>query len=227
MRGQTKYYIDDGTGAIEKIVSIEDASDLYRQDPQNTYPPSFYLGCTKCRHWQIAIGESIGKMYQIRSVVDFGCGLGCYLEGFKKAGATDIRGFEVSYDNAKLHMSKDIVDNISQNNIMDRIDCGTFDLSMSVEVAEHILPETSEIFIDNMVRASNKYILFTAAPPGQGGTCHINEKPMLYWANLFKDRGFEASQLDIDNIRNELKKIPFRRRSFNMIRNQIVLFIKK
>jgi hypothetical protein len=33
-------------------------------------------------------------------------------------------------------------------------------------------------------------IVFTAAPPGQGGTDHVNEQPPSYWIAKFSVRGF-------------------------------------
>jgi hypothetical protein len=36
----------------------------------------------------------------------------------------------------------------------------------------------------------------TAAPPGQGGTQHVNEQPKEYWGALFSERGFRRSLRD-------------------------------
>ena len=35
-------------------------------------------------------------------------------------------------------------------------------------------------------------VLFSAAPPGQGGENHINERPLSFWQHLFKAKGYEA-----------------------------------
>ena len=33
-------------------------------------------------------------------------------------------------------------------------------------------------------------VVFTAAPPGQGGADHVNEQPPSYWIEKFSKRGF-------------------------------------
>ena len=48
-----------------------------------------------------------------------------------------------------------------------------YDCSVSIEVAEHIPEEYSEKLVEHD-QLSNGFIIFTAAPPGQGGTGHIN-----------------------------------------------------
>jgi hypothetical protein len=58
-------------------------------------------------------------------------------------------------------------------------------------VAEHLNPDQSDQFIDNLVRLSSR-VLFSAAPPGQGGRNHINERPPGYWKGLFERRGYAA-----------------------------------
>ena len=55
---------------------------------------------------------------------------------------------------------------------------------MSLEVAEHIEPEFVDMFIKNLVNASDK-ILISVAPPGQGGHHHVNCQPVEYWVSKF------------------------------------------
>jgi hypothetical protein len=41
----------------------------------------------------------------------------------------------------------------------------------------------------HLVVALAETIVFTAAPPGQGGTGHLNEQPAEYWISRFARRG--------------------------------------
>src|SRR5262249_17409131 len=66
----------------------------------------------------------------------------------------------------------------------------TFDLVQSLEVGEHIVPEASDIFVDQLIAHSSGFVLFSAAPPGQGGEFHINERSYEFWRALFRTRGF-------------------------------------
>jgi 2-polyprenyl-3-methyl-5-hydroxy-6-metoxy-1,4-benzoquinol methylase len=45
-----------------------------------------------------------------------------------------------------------------------------FDLVQSLEVAEHITPAASEAFVENLARHAERFVLFSAAPPGKGAS---------------------------------------------------------
>jgi hypothetical protein len=110
-------------------------------------------------------------------------------------------------------MSKVVIPYIYEGNLMERMDCGTFDCAMSVEVAEHLLPENSSVAVDNLVRASTKHVFFTAAPPGQGGTGHINEQPRDFWIDLFEQHGMRYLPHEVKRIQDTLiyKMVPVRK----------------
>ena len=61
----------------------------------------------------------------------------------------------------------------------------------SLEVAEHIPATAADAFVQSLVDHSTGLVLFSAAPPGQGGEFHINERPYDYWREKFRVRGFE------------------------------------
>ena len=46
-------------------------------------------------------------------------------------------------------------------------------------------------FVSDLCRHGN-IVLFSAAPPGQGGENHINEQPYGYWRALFYELGYET-----------------------------------
>lgn len=64
-----------------------------------------------------------------------------------------------------------------------------FDLVISLEVAEHLPPSSSESFVETLT-THGKVVLFSAAVPGQGGVNHINEQWPAYWKRLFEAREF-------------------------------------
>lgn len=67
------------------------------------------------------------------------------------------------------------------------------DLAFCFEVAEHVPPDLGDALVA-FLAATAKEILFTAAPPGQGGTGHINEQPMAYWETRFALHGKRLDQ---------------------------------
>jgi hypothetical protein len=66
----------------------------------------------------------------------------------------------------------------------------SFDLALCLEVAEHLPSSSAEGFIASLVSLA-PVILFSAAPPGQGGTGHINEQWPRYWQALFSQHQYE------------------------------------
>ena len=85
-----------------------------------------------------------------------------------------------------------------------------------MEVLEH-LPETAARALITEFGKKSKFLLFSAAIPGQGGTHHINEQPYEYWYENLRLTGF----IPLDVIRSSLDipKIP------SYYRNNIVLFV--
>ena len=62
-----------------------------------------------------------------------------------------------------------------------------FELVLSLEVAEHIPPEHTSELIERLARATTKYLVFSAARPGQGGTGHLDESmhDRSWWIEQF------------------------------------------
>jgi hypothetical protein len=228
LQGLTNYYVSENGRMVEKPISLSNAMELYAQNSTSAYPSDFFSKLTRCKDWQISLGTEIGRKYGVKSAVDFGCGLGFYLEGIRRTGlATKLLGFEMSYDNAKNYMPTEIKPYIQYGNVMEKIDCGIFDLSISIEVAEHILPEKSDVLVDNITSASSQYIFFSAAVPGQGGTCHINEQPHLFWIEKIEKKGFVFSKIDTKNIVDIMNGLPYHSKYYNLMKKQILFFKRR
>ncbi|WP_452220374.1 class I SAM-dependent methyltransferase [Lacinutrix salivirga] len=131
------------------------------------------------------IVEVCSKFITPDSVVDFGCGLGTFLRAFKEKGATTIYGLDGKWTNTEL-LSKNIdlsefkMVDLEQEIILNK----QYDLAISLEVAEHLSPESASVFVKNLVHASD-VVLFSAAIPNQGGQNHINEQWVNYWQEKF------------------------------------------
>ena len=123
------------------------------------------------------------EKYKPESVIDFGCGIGSYLEAAYSKGLR-IKGIDISYHAFKF-TPEHIRPFISYKDCTKEIVTWGYDCALSFETAEHIDPAGTDQFIDNIKRAASKYILFTAAPPGQEGCGHINLHPREYWIEKF------------------------------------------
>lgn len=127
------------------------------------------------------------------SVLDVGCGLGCWLKVFKDHGINDIMGIDGDYvDRAKLMISRDhfLAGNLNDPFQLQR----RFGLVLCLEVAEHLLTSSSETLIGNLCDHSDN-IVFSSAIPGQGGQNHINEQWPEYWEEIFNKLGYKKLDL--------------------------------
>jgi hypothetical protein len=121
--------------------------------------------------------------------LDVGCARGTWLRAWNDRGVADLHGVDGDYvDRRMLEMSECMFTAIDLNN---PFNLGReFDLVQSLEVGEHIKESASEGFAESIVRHARHYIVFSAAPPGQGGEHHINEQPYEFWRKKFERRGF-------------------------------------
>jgi SAM-dependent methyltransferase len=125
-----------------------------------------------------------------RSVADVGCGRGAWLAVWREAGAERIVGYDGDYvDRERLRVDRDqfrAVDLRDPPPIEER-----FDLAQSLEVAEHLEPDAAPRLVAFLCGLAD-VVLFSAAPPGQGGEGHVHEREPSYWAGLFAARGYAA-----------------------------------
>jgi SAM-dependent methyltransferase len=123
-----------------------------------------------------------------RSVVDVGCGTGAWLAVAAEHGIEDFLGIDGEWvDAGQLQIPEE---RFVARDLREPLQLGRrFDLAMSLEVAEHLPPESAETFVESLTRLAPA-VLFSAAIPWQGGVNHVNEQWPEYWARTFRSRGF-------------------------------------
>src|SRR5262245_44009168 len=102
-----------------------------------------------------------------RSVIDVGCGLGTWLAVFREHGVEDVWGMDGDHvDREWLEIPADrfLAHDLSQPLRLGR----SFDLVVSLEVAEHLPPSCADAFVESLTRLG-PLLLFSAAAPYQGG----------------------------------------------------------
>ncbi len=122
------------------------------------------------------------------SVIDVGCGVGTWLAAFKAAGIDDLMGTDGDYvERSMLRVAADRFkpNDLTQPFQFDR----TFDLAISLEVAEHLPAASAAGFVKSLVQLA-PIIVFSGAAPGQGGVSHVNEQWPEYWRDLFAQEGY-------------------------------------
>jgi SAM-dependent methyltransferase len=128
------------------------------------------------------------EFVQPRSVIDVGCGVGTWLSVFRECGIDDYLGVDGDYVDRKMLMIPEDCFIPHDLTVPFRIE-RKFDLAISMEVAEHLPPESAKGFVESLVRLA-PVILFSAAVPYQGGTDHLNEQWPEYWAELFRQHEY-------------------------------------
>ncbi len=121
---------------------------------------------------------------EVRSVIDVGCGVGTWLAVFRERGIERIYGVEGTETDPELLQIPE--------SCFERFDLSRpfpvrerYDLAMSLEVGEHLPPESAHGFVASLVELA-PVVLFSAAIPGQGGIHHVNEQWPGYWVELFQ-----------------------------------------
>lgn len=131
-------------------------------------------------------------------VIDVGCGEGWWARRFADEGC-DVVGVDGAYvpflpaaDNLRFE-AHDLAQPLPRDHY-DPLVCslGSYDLVVSLEVAEHLPPHRAAGFVDDLCSLAG-LILFSAAIPGQGGSGHLNEQWPAYWVALFEARGYTVS----------------------------------
>lgn len=130
------------------------------------------------------------KWFNPASVVDIGCGLGTFLNVFKEHGVKEVLGLDGPWVDRTL-LSKYLEESeFMECNLEKPISMSKkYDLAISLEVAEHLSPASSDIFVSNLVSAGH-LILFSAAIPYQGGQNHLNEQWPSYWEEKFAKHNY-------------------------------------
>jgi cyclopropane fatty-acyl-phospholipid synthase-like methyltransferase len=134
------------------------------------------------------LGDSLIQFFKsenVKSVVDFGCGMGDYVKVFQEHGISAI-GFDGNPNTPEL-----------TNNLCKILDLSVpiqfnepFDWVMSIEVGEHLPAEFEDIYIHNL-HNNNKYgIVLTWAVKGQGGRGHFNEQNNDYIKSKVCELGY-------------------------------------
>jgi len=134
--------------------------------------------------------------YNIKNMIDIGCGLGeqvqlALKEGIKAIGVDGDHTIDIFND--KKHY-------ILHDYTKGPLKTESFDLGWSIEFVEHVY----EKYIPNYFETFKccKKIIMTFANKGQGGYHHVNEQDPQYWLNVFTNYGFRYNKEETLMIRS-------------------------
>jgi SAM-dependent methyltransferase len=147
-----------------------------------------------------AIVAVLSERFRPARVADVGCGNGVYAAAFRERGAEVVAIDGVSRDDPRRGPVeiRDLTEPFE--NVW-----GPLDLTMCLEVAEHIPEEFSGALLENLAGLGGTLIL-SCAPPGQGGRHHVNEQPKRYWVKRLAARGYVYNRKETGLLQEAFKK---------------------
>lgn len=179
---------------IKRRAKILIYGGLGRLSPDERYKKKFYLpryhGKEKAARKR-KTAQLIMEAFDFSSVLDLGCYVGYFIDEFQKAGK-EVFGVEGDWVDRDVFLPS-VRDKIVLHNLEKPLDLGRkFDLVLSLEVAENIYPGTEETFLENIIRHTKSYIIFSAAKVGElGGPLHQHRcfHPPSWWASKIEEFG--------------------------------------
>jgi hypothetical protein len=132
-----------------------------------------------------------------RILYDFGCGIGNYLNDFHGLGFQKLIGFEADPIKKHSHLlieRKNLTEEMNEHTEKGNV--------MSLEVGEHIPKIYQDVFIENVTKMCDKYLIFSWAVKGQGGYGHVNELNNDEILPLFLDKGFVLLEEETKEVRS-------------------------
>jgi hypothetical protein len=154
------------------------------------------------------------KINEIKSIVDFGCGMGDYTKSFLLMKQINCDAFDGNPNTSFLTNGIASVLDLSKDfDLQKKYDC-----VLTLEVGEHIPEEYESIFLNNISKHTNKFIILSWAIEGQGGDGHIN----------CKNNDYIIQQMKLRNFTYDLEKSNFLRNkaSVSWFKNTIMVFEK-
>lgn len=129
----------------------------------------------------------LAHIFDPNSYLDVGCGTATWLKVAQSLGINEVFGVDGPWAESALVIS---MDNFRAVDLNKPFELGRrYDIAASLEVAEHVHPDSADTFVENLTKHAD-VILFGAAAPYQGGTGHVNEQWPGYWIEKFAARNY-------------------------------------
>lgn len=165
----------------------------------NAFEGGAWTHCVHLRNFGVnfdfGLGRSLAHVFRPSTLLEIGTGLGLYLDYALRFGERTRFAVGVEPNSmvaagvfgrkgGPVQLVADVCAADFPRHLLPR-----FELVMSIEVLEHVERRHHSCFIDTLVACAKRWIIFSAAHPGQGGVGHIAERPRSEWIGEFVARG--------------------------------------
>lgn len=142
--------------------------------------------------------------YELKSVIDIGCGMGYNLSWFQHQNL-EICGVEGHPDAVENSV---VPEHVIQHDftLAEYVPRKNYDLAISTEFVEHVESQ----YENNWMRILDqcRYFLMCHAVPGQKGHHHVNCQTSEYWIERIQTRGFVHNSELTGKFRKTTERIP-------------------
>jgi cyclopropane fatty-acyl-phospholipid synthase-like methyltransferase len=177
---------------------------FFKDKNLKAYDKSYYERQSHMRNDYYLLAQWIDKNIQGKVFGDVGCGEGYLIEDLHNKFGKEVWGVDGS-PAFKEFVDKNIQGKIRSVDLTKKHKLAKSDVAISMEVGEHLPSKSADTFVDNIVSTQADVIVFTAAPPGQNGTNHINLQPPAYWEEKFNQRGYTLNKAKTSKFKKDLK----------------------
>lgn len=162
------------------------------------YNKKFYESCCgdnydDTEHWTKFFGRiarNIVDLFSPKTVLDAGCAYGYLVKELRDLGV-EAYGFDIS-EFAISQADESIRPYVAAHSVTEKLPDNfpdKFDLVITIEVLEHILPLDGEKAIKNLCSYSDT-VIFTSTPSDLNNRTHVNVQQQEYWAKIFAANSF-------------------------------------
>jgi 2-polyprenyl-3-methyl-5-hydroxy-6-metoxy-1,4-benzoquinol methylase len=166
---------------------------------RNTYDADYYENHVK--YYQKGIPHFVSFLNEnlkFDSLCDLGCGTGAFSAPLQVD--KDVLGVDFSVGSEKVTFLDP--KNFRLGDLTQPLNLGrSFDVVMSLEVWEHLLPQCEAAYLNNVFALHPKTLIISCAPPGQWGRHHYTPRNGEEVVQIIESRGYKLNQVLTDKFR--------------------------
>lgn len=167
---------------------------------ENLHDPAFFEFMRTCRDPYRRLADCIHAVVGVQaSAVDIGCGIGLQTRRLLEHGWL-IRGLDDAP--AAVEMCEPGVSVARFDLTVPATAERRVDTVICTETAEHVPAEHADQVVANVAGLATKFIVWSAAAPGQDWSGHVNLQPPAYWLERFALLGWVPAQAKTNRLRD-------------------------